>query len=335
MSQPDGLMAQDLQLVHYLLGLLPENETDRLDEDSIVDDEVAARLCGVEDDLVDAYVMGTLDQTTRQHFEMSYLKSPRRRTKVTFARRFLTVVDRASSTPSAPPTAVACSPSNRVRRFPLDLGTSKPGPSVHQSRVRWPLMTAAASFLLACGLLMNDVRLREGLNQARREGAMQDHRGEVTTRPLDEARNENAQSAEALEAGRAGSAEPPSANAPGTTRGASSGGIRATVLFPQTRSIGQPPTIRIPASAGSIRFELRLESNDFTRYHAVLKQSASNDIVWRSQPLNSRSNAGSYVSLVVPPSVLASQHYQFELAGVDRDSRETPVSSYAFQVDRR
>jgi hypothetical protein len=196
-------------------------------------------------------------------------------------------------------------------------------------------VTAAASFLLACGLLVNDVRLRDGLNQARREGVSQDHRGEMMTRPLDEARNENAQVAEALEGARVGSAKTPSANAPGTTRGATSGGIRATVLFPQTRSIGQPPTIRIPASAGSIRFELRLESNDFTRYQAILKQATGNNIVWRSQPLNSRSNAGSYVSLIIPPSVLASQHYLFELAGVDRNGHETPVSSYAFQVDRR
>jgi hypothetical protein len=334
MSQPDGLMQRDQQLVHYLLGLLPENETDLLDEDSIVDDEVAARLCGVEHDLVDAYVMGTLDQITRQHFEASYLKSPRRRTKVKFARRFLTVVDRASSAPSEPPTAVAYSRSNGIRQFRLHLWTSKPGSSVHQSRVGWPLVAAAASFLLACGLLVNGVRLRGGLNQAR-QGTVQDQRGEAMTRAVDQARNENAPIAGALEGARAESAEPSSANAPGATRDATSDGIIATVLFPQTRSIGQPPTIRIPASAGSIRFELHLEANDFTRYQAILKQSASNDIVWRSQPLNSRSNAGSYVGLAVPARVLASQHYLLELAGVDRDGHEIPVSSYTFQVERR
>jgi len=328
-------MERDQQLVHYLLGLLPENETDLLDEDSIVDDEVAARLCGVEHDLVDAYVMGTLDQITRQHFEASYLKSPRRRTQVKFARRFLTAVDRASSAASAPPTAVAYSGSNGIRRFRLHLWTSKPGSSVHQSRVGWPLVAAAASFLLACGLLVNGLRLRDGLNQARLQGTVQDQRGEAMTRPVDEARNENAHITGALEGARAESAEPPSANAAGATRDATSDGIIATVLFPQTRSIGQPPTIRIPASAGSIRFELRLEANDFTRYQAVLKQSAGNDIVWRSQPLNSRSNAGSYVPLAVPPRVLASQPYLLELAGVDRDGHEIPVSSYTFQVERR
>ena len=334
MSQPDGLMERDQQLVHYLLGLLPENETDLLDEDSIVDDDVAARLCGVEHDLVDAYVMGTLDPITRQHFEASYFKSPRRRTKVKFARRFLTVVDRASSASSAPPTAVAYSRSSSIRRFRLHLWTSKPGSTVHQSRVGWPLVAAAASFLLACGLLVNGVRLRDGLNRARLQGTVQDQRGEAMTRPVDQARNENAPIAGALEGARAES-EPPSANALRATRDATSDGIIATVLFPQTRSIGQPPTIRIPASAGSIRFELRLEANDFPRYQAILKQSASNDIVWRSQPLNSRSNAGSYVPVAVPPRVLASQHYLLELAGVDRDGHEIPVSSYTFQVERR
>ena len=87
MSQPNGLMEHDLQLVHYLLGLLPEKEADHLDEASVVDNEVAAKLCGVEDDLVDAYVMGTLDQNTRDHFEAFYLKSPRRRANASASSR--------------------------------------------------------------------------------------------------------------------------------------------------------------------------------------------------------------------------------------------------------
>ena len=333
MSQPNELMEHDLELVHYLLGLLPEKEADRLDEASIVDDEVAARLCRVEDDLVDAYATGTLDQCIRDHFESFYLKSPRRRAKVNFARRFLTVVDRASL-PSAPPAAITCSRSDRVRRFPVHQLTSTPSSNVHRSRISWPLLTAAASFLLACGLLVNDVRLREALNQAQRQGGPQDHRAEVPARQPGEARNENGQVAEPFERDRVASSDPPSAVASSPPRVAASA-MRANVLFPQTRSIGQPPTIRIPASGGSIPFELRLESNDFTQYRAILKEPTTSQMVWRSQPLYGRSTAGSHVPLAVPASVLESRHYLFELAGVDRDGHETPVSSYAFQVDRR
>jgi hypothetical protein len=334
MPQPDELRRpHDQQLVHYLLGLLPEKEADCLDEASIADDEVAARLCGVENDLVDAYVMGTLDQNTRDHFEAFYLKSPRRRAKVNFARRFVTVVDRAS-TPSAAAAATACSRSNHVRVFRPQLG-SKPTSSAQRSRVSWPILTAAASLLLACGLVVNDVRLREGLNRPSRDADARDRHAELQTRPLDEARNENAQIAEALERAHVASSGPPSVSTPSTTRSAVTGATGATVLFPQTRSIGQPPMIRISPSGGSIPFELRLESHDFTQYRAILKEPTTNQIVWTSQPLHGRSNAGTYVSLAVPESLLESQHYLFELAGVDRDDRETPVSSYAFQIDRQ
>ena len=40
----------DDQLIDYLLGALPEAEAGRIDELSVVDDEVAARLSQLEDD---------------------------------------------------------------------------------------------------------------------------------------------------------------------------------------------------------------------------------------------------------------------------------------------
>src|SRR5262245_46344203 len=231
MSQPNGLMEHDLQLVDYLLGLLPEKESDQLDEASIVDDEMAARLCSVENDLVDAYVLGALDQNIRDHFEATYLNSPRRRAKVNFARRFLTVVDRAS-TPNTPPAAAAVTRPDRVRRFPALQEISKPSSTVHRSRVRWPLLTAAASFLLACGLLVSDDRWRAGLNQGQRRSAAQDRRVDVRTPQIDDSRRQDPQIAAP---GRAPVAsEPLSASEP--TPRAPATAVKPTVLFPQTRS---------------------------------------------------------------------------------------------------
>ena len=45
---------RDDQLIRHLLGTLPEDEAKRVEEESIVDDEIAARLQVAEDDLVDA-----------------------------------------------------------------------------------------------------------------------------------------------------------------------------------------------------------------------------------------------------------------------------------------
>jgi hypothetical protein len=85
----------DDELVRYLLGLLPDETRERLDEASIVDDELAARLHAVETNLVDRYVRGQLSGATRDRFESYYLSSPRRRENVRLAADFLAAIDRA------------------------------------------------------------------------------------------------------------------------------------------------------------------------------------------------------------------------------------------------
>ena len=334
MALTHDLSPQDRQLVNYLLGLLPEEEADLLDEESVVDDEVAARLCGVEEDLVDAYVTGTLDAPVRSRFETYYLKSPLRRGKVKFARRFLTVVDRATATPT-PITAMAGAGADRVRRFSPRPETIASKPATRQARFRWSMLTAAASMLITCGVFVKDMQVRQGLDQARAQSAAQSRRAEMLSKQLDEARNENAQIAEQLNRARAESIPPEQLSAlslPALRAGSVSS--RATVLFPQTRSVGQPPTVKIRPNA-TIRFDLRLESTEFPRYRAILRTASDNSMVWRSAVLTTRTARSSTVPLAVPSQVLNAQHYSIELSGIDATGLETTVSSYGFQTDRR
>jgi hypothetical protein len=94
----------DDELVRYVLGLLPDEARQRLDEASMVDDEVAARLHTAETDLVDSYVRGQLSGAILERFESYYLSSPRRRENVRLAGDFLGAVDR-SVTRAEPATA--------------------------------------------------------------------------------------------------------------------------------------------------------------------------------------------------------------------------------------
>src|SRR5262245_5743329 len=120
----------DQRLVQYLLDLLPPDETQSLDEASITDDAVAARLHVVEQDLVDTYVRGGLTGETLTRFESHYLASPRRREYVAFARRFVPAVDRA---------AVAAGLVSRHARWPGAI---------------WRVGVAAAILLVVCGALL-------------------------------------------------------------------------------------------------------------------------------------------------------------------------------------
>lgn len=75
----------DRVLTQYLLGGLPDEDAERVDELSVTDDDVAWQLRAVENDLVDAYVRGELSGDTLAKFCSSYLANPERRRRVEIA----------------------------------------------------------------------------------------------------------------------------------------------------------------------------------------------------------------------------------------------------------
>ena len=102
----------DGQLEGYLLGLLTEEDAERIDELSIVDDVVAWELVRAEYDLVDAYVRGELSGARLVQFTSAYVALPTRRDSVRFAEALLLGphhpsrgADRPSSRRRGPKTA--------------------------------------------------------------------------------------------------------------------------------------------------------------------------------------------------------------------------------------
>jgi hypothetical protein len=89
----------DQTLVRYVLGGLTDEESERLDQLSVVDDEFSARLRGIEHDLADAYVRGRLSARDREQWERQYLASEHGRHDLRMAQTLLARERR----PSAPP----------------------------------------------------------------------------------------------------------------------------------------------------------------------------------------------------------------------------------------
>jgi hypothetical protein len=140
MAVADNQTYDDRLLTRYLLGSLGDEETERLDELSIADDEFASRLQAVEDDLVDAYVRGELSGEILEQFRSFYLSSGRRRAKVQFAEALFRATDLRQ----------AATRRERSRTWLSE----------------WAL--AAACLLLAAGglLLYQNLRLRDEVKQA-------------------------------------------------------------------------------------------------------------------------------------------------------------------------
>jgi hypothetical protein len=339
----------DQLLVQYLLGLLSEEEAERLDEQSIADDDVAERLRVVEHDLIDAYVGGTLDASTRAQFERVYLASPRRREKVRFAESLRQVVSRPNraidgverinahdrlkrvdgvATPAATDAAIAAAARTDARP---DARTG--------AGLLWGLAAAAVLLLVIGGaLFMQTTRLRQELTAAQTERVALENRARELERQLVDQRSASDDAAKELARIRALLADGPSrpGGSSGTGVGASgSSAVLATalILTPQTRGAGPVPAIAIRAGATSVPFDLLLESNDFARYHVALRDPATNSVIWRSDRLApSSTRQGSLISIVLPAHLLKAQHYTLELSGIRGSSDPETVSSYTFRA---
>jgi len=299
-------LVHDRQLVRYLLGLLSDDEAERVDRLSVASDEVAWRLRIAEDDLVDAYVRGTLDAEAIERFESFYLSTERRRQKVTFARTFVAAIDRTGGSSKSP----------SLRRA-----------AVPRSWKVWRLAAAAAMLLVAGLALREYLRLRTDLTVAQSVSAGLSNRARELERQLNDAREADAETARQLESIRArGSAQALSSSPPAI----------ALVLLPQTRSVGPIATVAVPDGVSVVELELQLESNDFARYQAVLKDPGTNRIVWRRDRIMVRAGGRTpRAALGIPAGVLKPQHYSLELNGTNASGDAEVAGSYVFQVVRR
>ena len=281
----------DATVIRYLLGSTSAEETERLDELSIADDEFASRLRATENDLVDSYVRRELEGALLERFEAVYLRSPERRRKVAFAESLHAVVNRPLEAAVEP---VACIPAART---------------AWRSRRVWGLATAAL-LLLAAAYLLRDYRLRQEIAGLQPRTA--------TGHPT--------QAAEKQPTGKDASVGT-AANRP------SAGGLAAFVLLPQSRGITAVPALELLPDANAVEFQLILETDDFPRYEARLRDNAANRITWRGEALRSHtSKGGRAVTVALPRNLFQPRNYSLELTGSGRAGARELIGAYVFRI---
>jgi hypothetical protein len=156
----------DRSVIQYLLGATSGEETDRLDELSITDDEFASRLRSAENDLVDAYAKGELEGETLERFKSFYLASASRLEKVRFAEAMETMTNRSVAVP-------------QMHR------TARP---TWERVLFWSVAAAAAALLLVTGYLVQENRrLQREFAQQRERPSAPEQRPQVLPKQPDSA----------------------------------------------------------------------------------------------------------------------------------------------------
>jgi hypothetical protein len=277
MSLPHDTRHDDDTLEQYVLGMLPHEDAERLDEASIVDDEVAARLRVVETDLIDDYVRGKLAGEKLERFESYYLSSPRRRERVRLAASFVRAVDRPL------PIANVARLAARIARSPR---------------------VAAAMAAAALVVVVSGFSLFEFVRPPRNESAV-------------------ATSGRAVADSRTQGLQPLAEPRPLVT----------VELPPPLRAVAAMRAVVIPAGADHLRFELRLESDDFPEYRVALRNLATSQVLWRSDwgAASARADRAS-VFVVVPAALFGTERYSLDLAGRASGGRAEMIGSYTIRT---
>ena len=314
MASSQNRLPEDAVLAQYLLGRLPENETERLDELSVSDEEFVWRLSAVENDLVDAYVRGELSAEDQKHFAAVYLSSSRGKEKVQFARG-LVELERKSPAPSKVKSTVLASaiqtqrrPEEEPRRrlFPLFGFT-------------WGFAAASLALLISGGLLLwQNAQLRRQLNQAEVDQAALAQRTQELQRQLD------------LEKAATDATSKPHEN---TRPNLDQVQTVSLLLPPPTRGASQLPALAVHPGTDLVVVVLGLEANDFPAYRAKLRDPATNRTIWQSSKLIvGTGSQGSAVSISFSAGLLKQQNYIIDLVGLPKQGGAEVVGGYPFHV---
>jgi hypothetical protein len=321
MLSADKQELDDQDLIRYLLGTLPEQEAERLDELSIRDDAFVERLNSVENDLVDAYVKDELSAEDLAQFKKSYLCSPERLQKAEFAKA-LASFDSKRMPVSAQKEVPAKAPGSQ----PIDESLKGLSPwrwfAFPRLALQWGLAGGTLAMLLVASyLFLENARLnKQTIKVQAAQAALYQHEQELQ-RQVNDQHAANAEMVKELEGLRESQ---PNFDQLKTL---------SALLLPPTRGADGIPTLTVAPGTGLVVLLLSLESAELRKYRADLKDPATNKFVWRSTDLQpALGGKMNFVSISFPARLLRSQNYVVELSGIRANGAMDFMTSYTFHA---
>lgn len=297
----------------FLLGTLPAAEREAIEDRFMVESDLFDALNASEEELLEEYARGELSVPERQQIERHLLLVPGNRERVQLLSTMRTAVERGQA--RGDPVFAQQKKDRRFFRLPA---------------LRYAL--AAACLVFVCGIVWRLLpeRTREDSLQANNTP----HSDTAQPSPTPEtARTVNEQPV------TKGSGPPVNSNAvPQTSslnekteappRAAARPFVATLLLTPgATRSESSVSELILPAKAQAAQIKLVLETNNHTRYRAVLSDEDSAP-VWRSSALKVR---GQTITLNIPRRFLREGDYLLNLSGLTAGT-STGVATYSFRI---
>ncbi len=333
-AKPYYIMNKELystaDLDSYLLGTASVDDTEQMDELSVVDPSFANSLDAREKDLIDSFVQGELTGAYLHRFETHYLISPLRREKVLFAKALqgyaakkLSAIEMVSTSSLA---AISERSKGGIAGFLSSLnifGGSKP--------MFGFALAAAALIVVSVGgwmIVKNLTGSRSGVEVASNPGVNMTEPVALPSPSL--ANSEIPVHQNPLPNPSPQPTPTPKLQVTPPIKPL----IASLVLAPPLRG-GQVPSLSIPAGTDRAAIRLELESDDFKFYSVELRDSATGRMIWHSGRVNTTvAGNAKFLNVTVPVKTLNPVPYTLSVSGMSPNGQAERVGDYSFRVMR-
>jgi len=323
----------DNQMLYaYLLGSLPNEDTERLDEMTFTDPSFADQVDAAEKDLVDSYVNGELTGDVLKGFESYYLSSPRRRQNIEFARALQDFGGREINGRAA----VAAAGSEKTGIF---AGIIRALGGLLDGRRAFALGAAVMVVaLLGIGswLVISGLRNQNGAQIAKTN---QNAGLPVNILPPPAS---PAPSPTENRVGNGGTNVKPETNVnqpspsptPKKVLDEPKPVIASITLLPPLRGGEKLPQLQVKPETTSASFNLDLEAGDYASYRVALVDQGSGKHIWQVSSLKPRGKGSRSLAINLPAKLLSTQVYSFAVSGTKQDGTTENIGDYPFRVVR-
>ncbi len=308
--------------MNYLLGNLPEEEKERVEERMFADDDFYERIEALKADLADEFARGELTASKRKRFEQRFLNSAQGYERVAFARAMAKAFEGEKT---------AESEKIPWRRSVLAYFGS--------GSAAWRFSMAAAMLLMASvgvwlffqnrdlqsqleGARSEQSKLQKQESQWRQRAADGQTRSDELAAQLERERAEREKLRQELDQARdEGSSTSKSA-------------FVSFLLSPGLiRDRDEPEKLVIPPGARRIRLQLDTAGDDEYRGFRAELRTARGALVWSQDRLSTQpTDAGKAVPLILPANILAAGEYELTLKAVESKNESKDIGYYYFII---
>ena len=312
-------------LVRYLLGQLPEEEQQQIEQRAFDDDEFYRQLLEVEDDLRCGYAQGTLPLAQKTLFEKRFLIFADERNRVTIARDMIAELRQAPAEDASKVTSSQAVRRNDPRVLSWFFSSGSPVTRFAISAAALVVVSGVVWLLFETAQLRNEIdRLRAeraAAEQQLGERSVEERaRAEQLDKQLGEERDRRAQLEQELARRGEQADDRLGRNA-----------VVALFLTPgRIRGGGETKRLVLAPGVEQVRLRLELTGDISSRYRAVVLNSEGKEIWNRAAPTARREGARPFISFTLPARILVEDDYELKLTGLDNTGQPERTDSYYF-----